>query len=192
MKKRYTAVIFLSLLSLTLASCGTDSSQTDFSNADSPVQNMESRMDAETQESPDREEAEPASDKDVITDPNDLPFPLGSEIRFPGAFTGTAYLTEMIDNEDVYRFPQTNHISFEPGARSNWHSHGGMVILVTGGIGYYQEEGQPAQIIRRGDVVECAPGVRHWHGAVADTSFSQIAINTNHDNPGGEESDKQN
>ena len=53
----------------------------------------------------------------------------------------------------------------EPGARSNWHSHGGMVILVTGGVGYYQEEGKPAQIIRKGDVIESAPSVRHWHGA---------------------------
>ena len=49
-------------------------------------------------------------------------------------------------------------------------------VLVTGGIGYYQEEGQPAQILRTGDVVECTPGVRHWHGAVPDSWFSQMVI----------------
>ncbi|MFR4551450.1 MAG: hypothetical protein ACLT5A_12145 [Clostridiaceae bacterium] len=40
-----------------------------------------------------------------------------------------------------------------------------MILLVTGGIGYYQEEGKPAQILRKGDVVNIEPGVRHWHGA---------------------------
>lgn len=51
-----------------------------------------------------------------------------------------------------------------------------MIILVTGGVGYYQEEGEPAQIIRKGDVIECAPGVRHWHGAAPESWFSQIVI----------------
>lgn len=48
--------------------------------------------------------------------------------------------------------------------------------LVTGGIGYYQEEGKPAQILRKGDVVNIEPGVRHWHGAAPDSWFSQIVI----------------
>ena len=75
-------------------------------------------------------------------------------------YTRTAYIAQMIPNDEVYHFPQTNHITFAPGARSGWHSHGGMVILVTGGIGYYQEEGKPSQIIRKGDVVEY-PEVLH-------------------------------
>ena len=176
MRKRCTAFVILSLFSLMVASCGANSSQADFSDIDTPTQNTESRMDAEIQESPDSKEPEFASDKDIITDPDDLPFPRGNQISSSDAFTGTVYLARMIDNEEVYQFPQTNHISFEPGARSNWHSHGGMVILVTGGVGYYQEEGQPAQIIRRGDVIECAPGVRHWHGAAPDSWFSQLVI----------------
>ncbi len=94
-------------------------------------------------------------------------------------YTRTAYIAQMIPNDEVYHFPQTNHITFAPGARSGWHSHGGMVILVTGGIGYYQEEGKPSQIIRKGDVVEYPEGVKHWHGGSANTSFAHIAVNTN-------------
>lgn len=52
------------------------------------------------------------------------------------------------------------------------------MILVTGGVGYYQE-GKVAQIIRKGDVVECPEGVKHWHGGSANTSFAHIAVNTN-------------
>ena len=110
-----------------------------------------------------------------IASSEELVFPLGFEMS-SGAFTGTAYLMPMIENDDTYHFPATNNVSFEPGARSGWHSHGGMIILVTGGVGYYQEEGQPAQIIRKGDVIECAAGVRHWHGAAPDSWFSQMVI----------------
>lgn len=116
---------------------------------------------------------------DAISRQEELPFPIGQRINAPGSFTGTVYMSSLINNEDVYSFPQTNHITFEPGARSNWHTHGGMILLVTGGVGYYQEEGKPAQIIRAGDVVECPAGVRHWHGGSADTSFAHIAVNTN-------------
>lgn len=119
----------------------------------------------------------------------DLTFPQGMEIS-SAAFTGQAYLEPLIFNDEVYNFPQTNNVTFAPGARSSWHSHGGMIMLVTGGVGYYQEEGQPAQIIRKGDVIECAPGVRHWHGAAPDSWFSQMVIYDSHyveENPQTEE-----
>lgn len=120
--------------------------------------------------------AEDAQDADGrVTDSAQLAFPIGMPLR-GGSFTGTAYLAPMIQNEDVYRFPQTNHIVFEPGARSGWHGHGGMLILATGGVGFYQEEGKPAQILREGDVVQCAAGVRHWHGAAPDSWFSQLVV----------------
>ena len=83
----------------------------------------------------------------VIKTKEELTFPLGNEINSP-SFTGTAYIAQMIPNDEVYNFPQTNNVTFAPGARSGWHSHGGMVILVTGGIGYYQEEGKPSRIRR--------------------------------------------
>lgn len=123
---------------------------------------------------------------DVVTAKEELTFPIGMEVPF----NGTGYLAPMIANEEVYNFPQTNNIVFEPGARSDWHRHGGMIILVTGGVGYYQEEGKPAQILRKGDVLEIAPGVNHWHGATADSWFSQMVIFDSHYTGGGGESKK--
>ena len=112
----------------------------------------------------------------AVTSSEGLTFPIGMEVPF----NGKGYLAPMIANEDVYNFPQTNNVTFEPGARSDWHQHGGIVILVTGGVGYYQEEGKPAQIIRQGDVLEIAPGVKHWHGAAPDSWFSQVVIYDSH------------
>lgn len=115
----------------------------------------------------------------AVLEQSELPFPLGQEVNAPKAFTGTVYLESVINADEVYHFPQTNHITFEPGARSGWHTHGGIIILVTGGGGYYQEEGKPAQIIRKGDAALCPSGVKHWHGGSADSSFAHIAVNTN-------------
>lgn len=137
----------------------------------------------ETQETTAGEESQQAiADGGIITAGGDLTFPLGMALN-SGAFTGTAYLSPMINNDEIYHFPQTNNVTFEPGARSSWHSHGGMILLVTGGVGYYQEEGKPAQIIRKGDVVECAPGVKHWHGATPDSWFSQMVVYDSHYTP---------
>ena len=102
-------------------------------------------------------------------------FPLGQKVDSP-SFEGAVYISPMITKDDTYHFPATNNIIFEPGARSSWHSHGGMTVLVTGGVGYYQEEGKPAQILRKGDVVEIPEGTRHWHGAVPYSWFSQMVI----------------
>lgn len=110
-----------------------------------------------------------------VTSSDDLAFPLGMKME-SDSFIGDVYLSPMITNDETYNFPNTNNIIFAPGARSSWHNHGGMVILGTGGVGYYQEEGKPAQIIREGDVIECPEGVRHWHGAAPDSWFSQIVI----------------
>ena len=49
-----------------------------------------------------------------------------------------------------------------------------MVVLVTGGVGLYQEEGKPALVLRKGDVLQIPAGVRHWHGATKDNWFSQV------------------
>ena len=104
-----------------------------------------------------------------------LTFPLGSPLPSP-PFTGEAYLKPMIQPDEVFNFPATNNITFSPGAHSSWHRHGGMVVMVTGGVGLYQEEGKPAQILRQGDVLEIPAGVRHWHGATPDGWFSQMVI----------------
>ena len=117
----------------------------------------------------------------IVADTGGVPpeatvFPLGVSINAPQAFTGRVWLSQLIPNEETYNFPQTNSVTFEPGARSAWHTHGGMALLATAGTGYYQEEGKPAQILRKGDVVEIPEGVKHWHGAAPDSWFSQIVI----------------
>lgn len=105
----------------------------------------------------------------------DLTFPFGNRLPSP-PFTGEAYLQPMIQPDTVFNFPATNNITFAPGAHSSWHRHGGMVVLVTGGVGLYQEEGKPAQILRKGNVLQIPAGVRHWHGATKDNWFSQMVI----------------
>jgi quercetin dioxygenase-like cupin family protein len=68
-------------------------------------------------------------------------------------------------------------VTFEPGARSAWHTHpAGQVLIVTSGTGWVQEEGGEKQVIRPGDVVWTPPGVKHWHGATATNGVSHIAI----------------
>ena len=109
----------------------------------------------ETSQPQETESAAAAVEAAKITSMEELTFPVGEKVS--GAFTGTAYLIPMIMNDEEYNFPQTNNVTFEPGARSYWHSHGGMILVGTGGMGYYQEEGKPAQIIRKGDVPEEAP-----------------------------------
>ena len=105
----------------------------------------------------------------------ELTFPFGEQLPAP-PFTGEAYIHQMIAYDSIFKFPATNNITFAPGAHSSWHRHGGMVVMVTGGVGLYQEEGKPAQVLRKGDVLQIPAGVRHWHGATQDNWFSQIVI----------------
>jgi quercetin dioxygenase-like cupin family protein len=68
-------------------------------------------------------------------------------------------------------------VSFEPGARSAWHTHPlGQTLFVTSGCGWTQCEGEPRYEIRAGDVIWCPPNHRHWHGATASTAMTHIAI----------------
>ena len=68
-------------------------------------------------------------------------------------------------------------VTFEPGARSAWHTHpAGQRLVVASGVGLAQEWGKPTQVVRPGDVVWCPPGVKHWHGATATTAMTHIAI----------------
>ena len=70
-----------------------------------------------------------------------------------------------------------NLVTFEPGARTAWHTHPlDQTLVVTAGLGWVQREGGPREEIRPGDVVRFSPGERHWHGASATTAMSHIAI----------------
>jgi len=68
-------------------------------------------------------------------------------------------------------------VTFEPGARSAWHTHpAGQHLIVTAGVGRTQAWDGPVTELRAGDVVWCPPGVKHWHGAAPDSAMSHIAL----------------
>jgi quercetin dioxygenase-like cupin family protein len=94
-------------------------------------------------------------------------------------FTGTAWVYPLIEPDSVFNIPVAN-VTFEPGARSHWHTHGGgQALIAIDGIGYYQEKGKPVRILRKGDSVKCPPNTPHWHGASPQTGFTQIAVTPN-------------
>jgi quercetin dioxygenase-like cupin family protein len=67
--------------------------------------------------------------------------------------------------------------TYGPAAKLDWHIHpAGQILLITEGTGYYQEKGKEIEIIHKGDVIKCSPGVAHWHGAAPASSFAYIAF----------------
>lgn len=105
-------------------------------------------------------------------------FPKGEKIS-NGNFDGTAHLKMLVSGDSINDITVGN-VTFEPGAKTNWHAHpAGQIILATDGLGYYQEKGQAKKILRKGDVVYSGPGIAHWHGAGPDQAFVQLAISSN-------------
>lgn len=101
-------------------------------------------------------------------------FPIGEENRaYAQYFTGECYLN-MLTTTGV----GIGVVTFAPKTINAYHIHhkGGQILLVTGGRGWYQEEGQPARELRAGDVVNIPPEVRHWHGAAKDSWFQHLAV----------------
>ncbi|RYY15032.1 MAG: cupin domain-containing protein [Chitinophagaceae bacterium] len=91
-------------------------------------------------------------------------------------FTGNAWNIGLVADDSTYNTVVGN-VYFEPGARSNWHTHpSGQILIITDGIGYHQIKGEPRQTIKKGDVVRCPPNVLHWHGASPDTGLLQMYI----------------
>jgi quercetin dioxygenase-like cupin family protein len=91
-------------------------------------------------------------------------------------FTGRAWNVGLVNDDTVYNTVIGN-VYFEPGARSNWHTHpSGQILIITDGVGYHQIKDQPRQTIRKGDVIKCPPNVLHWHGASPDTGLQQMYI----------------
>ena len=94
-------------------------------------------------------------------------------------FTGRTYLQGLVARDDVLNSSIAN-VTFEPGARTNWHKHsGGQILLVVAGQGRYQEQGKDIQILNPGDVVQILPDVEHWHGAAPDSWFTHVSIEPN-------------
>ncbi len=92
---------------------------------------------------------------------------------------GDAWANQLAAADTVFNV-QVLNANFAPKARTKWLVHpGGQIILVIAGTGYYQEKGKPAQVLHKGDVVKCAPGVQHWLGAGPDKELYTINITTN-------------
>jgi quercetin dioxygenase-like cupin family protein len=91
-------------------------------------------------------------------------------------FTGVVRIDPLFPSNAPAR-AAGNAVTFEPGARTAWHTHPlGQVLVVTAGCGRAQREGGPIEEIRPGDVVVFAPGEKHWHGAAPTTAMTHIAI----------------
>lgn len=88
---------------------------------------------------------------------------------------GNVWLEEISMPDSIFTYG-TSVAIFDPGARLDWHMHpGGQILIITDGVGYYQERGKTKQIVHRGEVVKCLPGVEHWHGAAPKTGVTYIA-----------------
>ncbi|MCX2477681.1 cupin domain-containing protein [Pedobacter sp. MC2016-15] len=104
-------------------------------------------------------------------------FPIGDKNdAFAQYFIGQSYLKTLVADPAIN--VGVGKVTFEPGCRNKWHIHRGgyQILLVTGGEGWYQEEGKPAQFLKTGDVIVTHDGVKHWHGATNDSWFEHIAI----------------
>ena len=109
----------------------------------------------------------------VITHASATPSAKGAT---PGNFTEGV----RIDVLHAARAPgraSVNCVTFEPGARTVWHTHpAGQVLVVTAGAGRVQRAGAPVETVRPGDTVWIPPGVKHWHGAGATTGMTHLAV----------------
>ena len=91
-------------------------------------------------------------------------------------FTGTVRIDPLFNPFAPERV-QGAQVTFEPGARTAWHTHPlGQTLIVTSGVGRVQRWGGPIEEIRPGDVVWFSPGEKHWHGAAATTAMTHIAL----------------
>jgi quercetin dioxygenase-like cupin family protein len=97
------------------------------------------------------------------------------EISTTDNHTGTIWLKELNVPDSIFNY-SIAVASFAPGAKLDWHIHpAGQILLITEGTGYYQERGKPRQIVHKGDVIKCLPGIEHWHGASPGTGFTYVA-----------------
>lgn len=91
-------------------------------------------------------------------------------------FTGAVRIDPLMQATEPARV-QCASVTFEPGARTAWHTHPlGQTLVVTAGCGWAQRWGGSLEVIRPGDVVWFPPGEKHWHGATATTAMTHIAI----------------
>jgi len=102
-------------------------------------------------------------------------FPKGEPLP-ASYFTGNAFVFTLVSRDKNNEFA-LGSVTFEPGARTNWHTHPkGQVLIATEGEGFYQQKGKPAQALKKGDVVNIPEDTEHWHGASATSKFVHIAV----------------
>ena len=93
--------------------------------------------------------------------------------------TGDVWLSHVSDADNTFDY-NIAHVVMAPGAKLDWHLHPeGQQLIITEGTGSYQERNKPIQILHKGDVVKCLPGVEHWHAATPETSVAYLAITGN-------------
>jgi 4-carboxymuconolactone decarboxylase len=91
-------------------------------------------------------------------------------------FTGTVFLQMLAQKTESNNY-SIGSVTFEPGARSNWHTHpAGQTLIVIEGKGLYQEKGKPVKTINKGETIICNPDIEHWHGASPESQMTHIAI----------------
>lgn len=99
----------------------------------------------------------------------------------PEYFTGHVRMDSLISTPAPARTRGIS-VTFEPGARTNWHTHPlGQTLIITTGVGLVQKEGEPVTRVHPGDVIWFAPGERHWHGAIATCAMTHIALQEEQD-----------
>jgi quercetin dioxygenase-like cupin family protein len=107
---------------------------------------------------------------------------IGSKPSFKGPedwFTGTVRIDPLFDANEARRGAAVT-VTFEPGARTAWHTHPlGQTLIIVFGSGWVQREGGPVEEVHPGDVVWFAPDEKHWHGATATNGMSHIAVQEN-------------
>lgn len=120
---------------------------------------------------------EAAADSAKAAHAAQMVFPIGEpNDGFAKYFIGQSYLACVSKKQAA-----TFNVTFEPGCRNNWHIHnankdGGQMLICVAGRGWYQEWGKEAVEMRPGDCINIPAGVKHWHGAAADSWFSHLAV----------------
>ena len=94
-------------------------------------------------------------------------------------FTGSVRIDSLFDPNEARRSASAT-VTFEPGARTAWHTHPlGQTLIITTGIGWVQKKGEERIVVHPGDIVWFEPNEKHWHGATATNGMSHIAIQEN-------------
>ena len=110
-----------------------------------------------------------------ITAQDNSIFPKG-ELSTTDNHTGNIWLNELSKPDSIFNY-SIAMATYDSKTKLDWHIHpAGQILLITEGSGYYQEKGKKVEIIRKGDMIKCMPGIPHWHGSTPSSSFAYVAV----------------